>query len=69
MSNGLFGTLNQREARLILMTSGLTAAFMALCPLPGLVTFLGVIGFLLAAMIAYNQYNRIKRGVNPLDPN
>jgi hypothetical protein len=69
MSNGLFGTLNQREARLILMTSGLTATCMALCPFELLSGIVGVVGFLLAVMIAYNQYNRIKRGVNPLDPN
>lgn len=63
---GLFGTLSQREARLVLLSSCLTTLLLLAFPRP-LHAFFAIIAVMLLSLITINQYNRVKAGQDPED--
>lgn len=63
---GLFGTLSQRETRLVVV--GACMAVLLLFAVPHqLHGFLALIALMLLGVISLNQYNRVKAGQDPED--
>lgn len=66
LKKGLFGTLSQREARLVMLSSCLTVLVLFAFPQP-LHAFLAIIALVLLCVITLNQYHRVKAGQDPED--
>jgi len=64
--DGLFGTLSQREMRLVMLGSCLNTLLLAFLP-RGMTLILLPFAILLLAVITINQYNRVKSGQDPED--
>jgi hypothetical protein len=64
--DGLFGTLSQREMRLVMLGSCLTIIILAILP-RGITMILLPFALLLLFVISLNQYNRVKAGEDPAD--
>lgn len=65
--NGLFGTLSERENRLVLLGMSFTAFVIGCMDAPKVVGFLGLLGLVLTLVITVNQYYRVKSGQDPED--
>jgi len=64
--DGLFGTLSQREMRLVMLGSCLNTLLLAVLP-RGMTLILLPFAILLLAVITINQYYRVKSGQDPED--